>query len=125
MVAEVGRNPKGTPKVTRIWAAVDAGQIINPEIVRQQIEGGIIFGLSAALYGEITFEDGSTKQSNFDGYPVLRAHECPEIYVNIIASSADPTGVGELAVPPVAPAVAGAWAQLTGQPVSRLPMVRT
>ena len=81
--------------VDRVVCAVDCGIAVNPDNVRAQMEGGIGFGLSAALYGEITIRDGAVEQSNFHDYPVLRINEMPKIEVHIVPSTAKPTGVGE------------------------------
>lgn len=114
----------GRIKVRRVFAAVECGVVVNPDVVRAQIEGAIIFGLSAALDQEITLVDGVVQQRNFDNYPVLRMHECPEITVKILESDANPTGIGEPGVPPVAPAVANAIFDLTGVRLRRLPLQR-
>lgn len=112
----------GKPKVERVVCAVDCGIAVNPDMVRAQMESGIIFGLSAALYGEITLNDGQVTQSNFHDYPILRINETPQIEVHIVPSTAKPTGVGEPGVPPIAPAVANAVFAATGKPVRRLPI---
>jgi isoquinoline 1-oxidoreductase beta subunit len=112
----------GKPKVERVVCAVDCGVAVNPDMVRAQMESGIIFGLSAALYGEITLKDGQVVQSNYHDYPILRINETPKIEVHIVPSSATPTGVGEPGVPPIAPAVANAVFAATGKPVRRLPI---
>ncbi len=112
----------GKPKVERVVCAVDCGVAVNPDMVRAQMESGIIFGLSAALYGEITLKDGQVTQSNFHDYPILRINEAPRIEVHIVPSHAKPTGVGEPGVPPIAPAVANAVFAATGKPVRRLPI---
>jgi isoquinoline 1-oxidoreductase beta subunit len=112
----------GKPKVERVVCAVDCGVAVNPDMVRAQMESGIIFGLSAALYGEITLKNGEVVQSNFHDYPILRINETPKIEVHIVPSSAKPTGVGEPGVPPIAPAVANAVFAATGKPVRRLPI---
>ncbi|MBI3777735.1 MAG: xanthine dehydrogenase family protein molybdopterin-binding subunit, partial [Gammaproteobacteria bacterium] len=112
----------GKPKVERVVCAVDCGVAVNPDMVRAQMESGIIFGLSAALYGEIALKDGQVVQSNFHDYPILRINETPKIEVHIVPSSAKPTGVGEPGVPPIAPAVANAVFAATGKPVRRLPI---
>ncbi|MBN3505790.1 xanthine dehydrogenase family protein molybdopterin-binding subunit [Burkholderia cenocepacia] len=113
----------GKPRVHRVVCVADCGTVVNPGIVAQQMEGGIIFGLSAALYGQIQIKDGRVIQSNFPDYPVLKMAEAPAIEIHVVPSTAEPTGVGEIAVPPVAPAVAHAVAQLTGKSVRQLPMV--
>ncbi|KAB0633291.1 xanthine dehydrogenase family protein molybdopterin-binding subunit [Burkholderia latens] len=121
-VAEVSLKD-GKPRVHRVVCVADCGTVVNPGIVAQQMESGIIFGLSAALYGQIQIKDGRVIQSNFPDYPVLKMAEAPLIEIHVVPSTAEPTGVGEIAVPPVAPAVAHAVAQLTGKPVRQLPMV--
>ncbi|MCW3848533.1 xanthine dehydrogenase family protein molybdopterin-binding subunit [Sphingomonas sp. LB-2] len=121
-VAEVSKGPDGLPKVHKIWCAVDCGVAVNPNIIRAQMEGGIGYGLGHALYGEIVLgEGGIVQQSNFDTYRSLRIGEMPEVEVAIIESGAHPRGVGEPGLPPVAPAVANAWRNLTGKVVRRLP----
>jgi isoquinoline 1-oxidoreductase beta subunit len=95
---------------------------VNPDVVRAQMEGGIGFGLSAALYGKITLKDGEIEQSNFHDYPVLRINEMPKIEVHMVPSTEKPTGVGEPGVPPIAPAVANALAAATGQRLRNLPL---
>lgn len=123
-IAEVSRDDRGHPRVHRVWCAVDCGIAVNPNVIRAQMEGGIGYGLSAALLDEITLaEDGTVVQANFDTYPSLRIHEMPQVEVSIIDSQAAPTGVGEPGVPPIAPAVANAWRVLTGEPVRRLPFL--
>ena len=113
---------KGRPRLERVWCAVDCGQVINPGIARDQIEGGLVFGLTAALYGEITLRDGAVVQGNFHDYPMLRHHEMPEVEVILLASDAAPSGVGEPGTPPAAPALANAIFAATGQRLRRLPL---
>jgi isoquinoline 1-oxidoreductase beta subunit len=120
-VAEV-RLVGGRPVVECVTCAVDCGIAVNPDIVRQQMEGGILFGLSAALGNAITLTDGRVDQRNFDTYPTLRLAEAPRIDVHIVPSTNPPTGAGEPAVPVIAPAVANALYALTGKPVRRLPL---
>ncbi len=112
----------GRIRVTRVWAAVDCGIAINPDLVKAQIEGAIIFGLSAALDQEITMIDGVVQQTNFDTFPLLRMHECPQIEVAIMGSGADPSGAGEPGLPPIGPAVASAVFALTGVRLRRMPL---
>ncbi|UJR87125.1 xanthine dehydrogenase family protein molybdopterin-binding subunit [Sandaracinus amylolyticus] len=100
----------------RAWAAIDCGRVVNPGIVRAQIEGGIAFALSAALYGRIDVEDGAVVQSNFHDAPILRIDAMPEVEVAIAPSGEPPSGVGELVVPVVAPALANALAGLGPRP---------
>ena len=114
----------GRVRVTRVWCAIECGVVVNPDIVRAQLEGGILFGLSAALDQEITVKDGVVQETNFDRFPSLRMHESPRIEVAIIDSDADPTGVGEPGVPPIAPAVANAVFALTGKRLRTLPLQR-
>lgn len=112
----------GHIKVHRVVCAIDCGIVVNPDIVKAQMEGGIIFALTAALYGEITLKNGRVEQSNFDDYPLLRMHETPDIEVHIVDSNESPTGVGEPGVPPLAPAVANAVFAATGQRLRSLPL---
>jgi isoquinoline 1-oxidoreductase beta subunit len=121
-VAEVSVTADNTIRVDRVTCAVDCGTAINPDIVRQQMEGGILFGLSAALYGEITLEDGAVKESNFHDYRQLRLADSPAIDVHIVPSTEPPSGVGEPGVPPIAPAVANAVFAVTGQRLRTLPL---
>ena len=111
----------GAPRVHRIVCVVDCGQMVNPRIVESQIESGIVFGLTEALWGEITIANGVVQQTNFDGYRVLRANEMPQIVVELLASDAPPGGIGEVAVPLVAPALCNAWFAATGERIRSLP----
>jgi isoquinoline 1-oxidoreductase subunit beta len=120
-VAEVSVGQDGTPKVHRVVAAVDCGMTVNPTIIERQIEGAIVYGLSAALYGKITLKDGRVEQSNFHDYPVLRANEMPKVEVHIVASTEKPGGIGEPGTPPIAPAVANALFAATGKRLRSLP----
>ena len=121
-VAEVSVEKDGTVRVHRVVAAVDCGRTVNPDTVKAQLEGGIVFGLTAALKTEITLEKGRVQQRNFNDYPMVRMFESPEIEVYIVPSSEKPTGVGEPGVPPVAPAVANAIFAATGKRLRRLPI---
>ncbi|HEX9079583.1 MAG TPA: xanthine dehydrogenase family protein molybdopterin-binding subunit [Desulfuromonadaceae bacterium] len=121
-VAEVALDTTGAPKVQRVVCAVDCGQIVNPDTIAAQMESAIVFGLSAALYGEITLKDGRVEQGNFDSYPLVRMAASPRIEVHIIPSSDPPGGVGEPGVPPIAPAVANALFSATGARVRSLPL---
>jgi isoquinoline 1-oxidoreductase subunit beta len=107
--------------IDRIVAAVDCGQIVNPESVRSQTEGTIIYGLRAALKNEITIKDGAVEQTNFDGYHPIRINEAPPIEVHLISCKEDPGGMDEPALPPIAPAVANAIFAASGQRPRRLP----
>ncbi len=121
-VAEVSVAADGTPKVHRVVAAVDCGMTVNPEIIRRQIEGAIVFGLSAALYGKITLKDGKVEQGNFHQYPVLRMSEMPKVEVHILPSTEKPGGIGEPGTPPVGPAVVNAIFAATGRRLRSLPI---
>jgi isoquinoline 1-oxidoreductase beta subunit len=123
-VAEVSTATDGSVRVERVVCAIDCGRIVNPDTIKAQIEGGIAFGLSAALWGNITLKDGQVQESNFDSYRVLRISEMPQIDVHIVPSVEPPTGVGEVAVPPIAPAVTNALFAATGKRISRLPIMR-
>ncbi|GLS25292.1 xanthine dehydrogenase family protein molybdopterin-binding subunit [Marinibactrum halimedae] len=123
-VAQIAEVSVEGSKITvhKVTCVVDCGRAVNPDMVKAQMEGGIIFGLSAALYGEITFKEGAVEQSNFHDYRLVRLAEAPEVEVHIIDSQEDPTGVGEPGVPPIAPAVANAVFQATGQRLRSLPL---
>ena len=112
----------GQLKVHKVVCAVDCGMVVNPEIVVAQMESGIIFGLTAALKGEITLQDGAVQQSNFHDYGMLRMPETPEIEVHLLASTNPPSGVGEPGTPPIAPALANAIFAATGQRLRQLPL---
>jgi len=109
------------PRVHRVVCAVDCGTAIHPGIVAQQVEGSVIFALSACLYGQITFVNGRTEQHSFPDYEMLRMGETPQIETHIVASDEPPTGMGEPAVPPLAPAVGNALFALTGKRLRALP----
>ena len=119
-IAEVSLD-SGKIRVHRVVAAVDCGMVINPDGVEQQIEGAIVYGLSAALHDAITLEKGRVLQSNFHDYTPLRFSEMPQIEVHIVASSHPPSGIGEPGTPPIAPAVANAVYTLTGKRLRRMP----
>ena len=121
-VADVSLAADKTIRVHRVVAVIDCGTPVNPNLIRQQLESAVVFGLSAALYGTLTIEQGRVQQSNFHDVPALRMDACPAIETDIIASSAHPEGVGEPGVPPIAPAVANALFVLTGQRLRNLPL---
>jgi isoquinoline 1-oxidoreductase beta subunit len=121
-VAEVSLNSDGSPRVHRVVCAVDCGQVVNPEIVHRQAEGAIVYGLTAALYGRITYKDGRVEQTNFHQYPMLRMHEMPKVEVHIVPSTEAPGGMGEPGTPPISPAVTNALFALTGKRVRSLPI---
>ncbi len=119
-VAEVSVD-KGKVRVHRVVCAIDCGVCINPAGVAAQMESGIVYGLSAALYGEITLKEGRVQQTNFDAYPVLEAGEMPRIEVHVVDSAEKSGGAGEPGTPPIAPAVANAVFAATGKRLRRLP----
>jgi isoquinoline 1-oxidoreductase beta subunit len=121
-VAEVSVGKEGGVKVHRVVCAVDCGRAVNPGIIAAQMEGGIVFGLTAALKSGITLEKGRVKEANFDEYEMLRIDEMPEVEVHVLPSNEPPTGVGEPGVPVVAPAVCNAIFAATGKRVRRLPV---
>ncbi len=121
-VAEVSVTKAGEITVNRVVCAVDCGPVVNPDTVRAQMESGIVYGLSAALYGQITFKDGRVEQSNFNDYPILRMDAMPRIEVYLVDSSAPMGGVGEPGTPPIAPAVANAIFAVTGKRIRKLPI---
>jgi isoquinoline 1-oxidoreductase beta subunit len=120
-VAEVSLEG-GKVKVHRVVCAIDCGQVVNPAIVKQQVEGGIAYGLTAALKGAITIDRGRTQQGNFNTYDMLRIGEMPKVDVHIVRSNEAPGGVGEASVPPIAPAIANAIFAATRRPVCKLPI---
>jgi isoquinoline 1-oxidoreductase beta subunit len=122
-VAEVTvDSASGKITVHKVVCAVDCGKYVNPDTIRAQMESGIVFGLSAALHGQITFKDGRVEQSNFHDYPILRLDEMPQVEVHIVESREKSGGIGEPGVPPIAPAVANAVFDLTGKRIRKLPM---
>ena len=123
-VAEVSVAPDGTVRVHRVVCAVDCGPVVNTDTIAAQMQGGVVFGLSAALYGEITIENGRVKQSNFNDYPVLRMPEMPVVEVHIVPSTDTLGGIGEPSVPPTAPAVCNAIFAAAGKRIRRLPIGR-
>ena len=120
-VAEISIE-KSQVKVHRVTCALDCGQVIHPGIVESQTVGSVVYGLSAALYGEITIKKGKVTQNNFDDYPLLGIHEMPKVDVHLVDSNEEPGGAGEPAVPPAAPAVTNAIFALTGQRIRSLPV---
>jgi isoquinoline 1-oxidoreductase beta subunit len=112
----------GKLKVDRVVCAVDCGVAVNPEVIRAQMEGGIAYGLTAALHGAITLKGGAVEQSNFHDYAPLRMNEMPRVEVHIVPSNEKPSGVGEPATPVIAPAVANAVFAATGKRVRSLPI---
>ena len=121
-VAEVSVSSAGEVRVHKVVCAIDCGRVVNPNTIAAQMEGGIVFGLTAVLYGAITLKDGRVQQSNFNDYQMLAINETPEVEVHIVSSQEPPTGVGEPGVPPIAPAVGNAIFALTGKRIRRLPI---
>ncbi|GAB4062958.1 xanthine dehydrogenase family protein molybdopterin-binding subunit [Uliginosibacterium sediminicola] len=120
-VAEITLQRDGSIRVDRVVCGVDCGVPINPDVIRAQVEGSIGYALSAALHGAITLKEGVVEQSNFHDYAPIRINEMPKVEVHIIASPEKPTGIGEPAVPPLAPAVANAIAAASGKRLRDLP----
>ena len=114
--AHVAVSPEGGLRVRHVWAAVDCGDVVNPDSAAAQIEGGVVFGLSAALVGEITIDGGRVAESNFHDHRMIRMADAPDVQVAFIRSGARPGGLGEPGVPPVAPAVTNAVYAATGDP---------
>jgi len=121
-VAEISLAKSGGAKVERVVCAVDCGVAVNPDVIRAQMEGGIGFGVGAALHDAITLTGGAVDQANFDSYLPLRMSDMPKVEVHIAASAEAPTGVGEPGVPPAAPAVANAVFKATGKRILELPL---
>lgn len=121
-VAEISINPEGTVRAHRVVCAVECGPVVNLGQVEAQMEGGVVYGLTAALYGEITIERGRVKQSNFHDYPMLRIDEMPVVETHVLPSSEHQGGIGEPGVPPIAPAVCNAIFALTGKRIRKLPI---
>ena len=121
-VAEVSLE-RGRPRVHRVVAAVDCGRVMHPDNLAAQVEGAIVYGLTATLKSAITLDRGQVRQSNFDDFEMLRIQEMPAVEVHAVASEATPTGIGEPGLPPIAPAVANALFALTGKRVRKLPIL--
>jgi len=121
-IAEVSVDEKKQVKVHRVVCAIDCGPIVNPLTIEAQMQSGIVYGLSAALHGEITFKDGKVEQSNFHNYPALRLNEMPKVEVYVVPSTDKMGGVGEPGLPPIAPAVANAVFAATGKRLRQLPL---
>jgi isoquinoline 1-oxidoreductase beta subunit len=122
-VAEISMQ-EGLPRVHRVVAVIDCGTAVNPQMIAAQLESAINYGLSAGLYGEITFVQGKPQQANFDAYRVVRINEAPVVEAYILPSREPPTGVGEPGLPPIAPALCNAIFALTRKRVRRLPVIR-
>ena len=124
-VAEVEVSRDGAVRVRRVVCAVDCGTVVNPDTVQAQIQSAIIFGITAALYGEITVKDGRVEQTNFDAYQILRMNEAPAVEVHIVQSFEPPGGMGEAGTSAVVPAVTNAIFAATGKRLRKLPIDTT
>jgi isoquinoline 1-oxidoreductase beta subunit len=121
-IAEVSGTTPATLRVNRMVCVIDCGSTVNPDSVVAQMQGGIVHGMTAALWGKVTFTNGRASARNFDNYRMMRMRDMPQVDVQVISSGAPIGGVGEPGVPPVAPAIANAWAALTGQRLRTLPL---
>jgi isoquinoline 1-oxidoreductase subunit beta len=121
-VAEVEVSNEGAVRVRRVVCAVDCGTVVNPDTVEAQIQSGIIFGATAALYGEITIKDGRVEQTNFDTYQIMRIDEAPVIEVHIVKSTEPPGGMGEAGTSAIVPAIANAVCAATGKRLRKMPI---
>src|SRR5713226_8268627 len=122
LVAEVEVSKAGTVRVRRVVCAIDCGTVINPDTVQAQIQSGIIFGATAALYGEITLKDGRVEQTNFDTYQMLRMNETPTIEVHVVESTEPPGGMGETGTSAIVPAIANAVFAAAGRRLRKMPV---
>ncbi len=121
-VAEISMQSDGLPRVHRVFCAIDCGTVINPDTVEAQCQSNIVYGLTATLYGEIGIDRGRVVQSNFNNYPMLRLTQMPEVEVILVRSDNPPGGIGEAALPAIAPAVCNAMFAATGNRIRRLPI---
>src|SRR5262249_9362097 len=121
-VAEVEVSKEGAVRVRRVVCAVDCGTVVNPDTVQAQIQSGAIFGVTAALNGEITLKNGRVEQTNFDSYQMLRINEAPSIEVHIVKSAEPPGGMGETGASAIVPAVANAIFAATGKRLRKMPV---
>jgi isoquinoline 1-oxidoreductase beta subunit len=110
--------------VKRVVCAVDCGSVVNPDTIEAQVQGAVIFGISAALHGEITLKNGRVEQSNFDDYQVVRINDAPAIEVHIVRNNEAPGGMGEPGTSAIMPAIANAIFSATGQRIRKLPVDR-
>jgi isoquinoline 1-oxidoreductase beta subunit len=124
-VAEVEVSKDGTVRVRRVVCAVDCGTVVNPDTVRAQIQSAIVFGITAALHGQITLKDGRVEQTNFDTYQMLRMNEAPAIDVYIVQSFEPPGGMGEAGTSAIVPAVTNAIFAATGKRLRKMPVDTT
>jgi isoquinoline 1-oxidoreductase beta subunit len=121
-VAELEVSEQGAVRVRRVVCAVDCGSVVNPDTVEAQVQGAVIFGISAALFGKITLKDGRVEQSNFHTYRVLRMNEAPAIEVHLIRNTESPGGMGEPGTSAIVPAVTNAIFAATGKRLRKLPV---
>jgi isoquinoline 1-oxidoreductase beta subunit len=121
-IVDVSGTTQQTLRVNHVWCVVDCGNTVNPDSVTAQMQGGIVHGMTAALWGKVTFSNGTASAHNFNNYRMMRMRDMPQIDVQIIESGAAMGGVGEVGVPPIAPAIANAFARLTGQRLRTLPL---
>jgi isoquinoline 1-oxidoreductase beta subunit len=125
-VTEISVDKRNRVRIERITFALDCGILVNPDLVRAQVEGGLIYALTAAAWGEVVLGDGGEIVTrNFDRYPIMRMQSVPRIEIHLIESGESPTGVGEVSVPTAAPALTNAIAAITGTRIRRLPISRT
>src|SRR5262249_9656745 len=120
---EVGKD--GAVRVRRVVCAVDCGAVVNPDTVRAQVQSGIIFGVTAALYGKITLKGGRVEQTNFDTYQILRMNEAPAVDVHLVQNAEPPGGLGEAGTSAIVPAVANAIFAATGKRLRKMPVDTT
>jgi isoquinoline 1-oxidoreductase beta subunit len=123
-VVEITKVDEKKFSVDKYYNVIDCGQVVNPDTVEAQMQSGIMYGLSAALYGEITFKDGEVEQYNFPQYEVVRMNVAPTVQVHIMDNDEFPGGVGEPATPPAAPALANAIFAATGERIRSLPLMK-
>jgi isoquinoline 1-oxidoreductase beta subunit len=123
-VIEAEVDERGEVRLRKVTSVVDTGIAVNPDIIVAQLQGGLIFGLTAALYGEITIERGRVRQSNFNDYRMLRIDEVPPIGVHVVKSAEEPGGIGETGATAGPPALRNAIYAATGVPLRRLPIDR-
>ena len=121
-VAEVEVSKEGAVRVRRVVCAMDCGTVVNPDTVQAQLQSGIIFGATAALYGEITLKSGRVEQTNFDTYQMLRMNETPSIEIHIVKSTEPPGGMGETGTSAIVPAIANAIFAATGKRLRKMPV---
>jgi isoquinoline 1-oxidoreductase subunit beta len=121
-VAEVEVAKDGRVRVRRVTCAVDCGTVVNPDTVRAQVQSGVVFGITAALHGEITLKNGRVEQSNFDTYEMLRIDEAPTIEVHIVQNLEPPGGMGECGTSLIVPTVANAVFGATGKRLRKMPV---